>query len=66
MDQELSAKVEGELQIEKEVKDGKQLPSNLQEYLDNAPFKVFSTERSYPSKLIPASYTIAQVMKKSA
>lgn len=28
------------MQIEKEVKDGQQLPANLQEYLDNTPFEV--------------------------
>ena len=40
VDQELSAKVEAELQIEKEVKDGQQLPANLQQFLNDTPFEV--------------------------
>ena len=40
MDQELSAKIEAELQMEKDIRDSEQYPPTVQEYLDNSPFEV--------------------------
>lgn len=40
VDQELSAKFESELRIEKEARDSNTLPPNIQEFLDNSPFEV--------------------------
>ena len=43
VDQELSAKVESELRIEKETRDSDTLPAEIQDFLDNSPFKVRAT-----------------------
>lgn len=40
VDQELSAKIESELQMEKEMRDSETLPSSLQDYLDSSSFEV--------------------------
>ena len=40
MDEELSAKIESELQLEKEMRDSEKLPSSLQDYLDSSSFEV--------------------------
>ena len=40
MDQELSAKIESELQLEREMRDSEMLPSSLQDYLDSSSFEV--------------------------
>ncbi len=40
MDQELSAKIESELQLEREMRDSEKLPSSLQDYLDSSSFEV--------------------------
>ena len=40
VDQELSAKIESELQVEKEMRDSENLPSSLQDYLDSSSFEV--------------------------
>ena len=40
VDQELSAKIESELRMEKDIRDSDQYPSNVQDYLDNSPFEV--------------------------
>ncbi len=40
MDQELSAKIESELELEKEMRDSEKLPSSLQDYLDSSSFEV--------------------------
>lgn len=47
MDQELSAKIESELELEKEMRDSEQLPSSLQDYLDSSSFEV-----SLPTPLV--------------
>lgn len=39
-DQELSAKLENELSLEKETRDSKQLPPGVQEFLDNSSFEL--------------------------
>lgn len=40
VDQELSAKIESELQLEREMRDSEKLPSSLQDYLDSSSFEV--------------------------
>ncbi len=40
VDQELSTKLESELQMEKEMRDSEKLPVNIQDFLDNSSFKV--------------------------
>ncbi|KAL8718774.1 MAG: hypothetical protein Q9225_004137 [Loekoesia sp. 1 TL-2023] len=40
VDQELSAKFESELRIEKETRDSDTLPAHIQDYLDNSPFQL--------------------------
>ena len=52
VDQELSAKIESELQLEREMRDSEQLPSSLQDYLDSSSFEV-----SLPTPLVVAACT---------
>lgn len=40
MDQELAAKIDSELQMEKEMRDSDELPETIREYLDNGLFEV--------------------------
>ena len=40
VDQELSAKLESELQVEKEMRDSDKVPDNIQDFLDNNSFEV--------------------------
>ena len=40
MDQELSAKIESELQMEKEMRDSEKMPENISDYLDSSSFEV--------------------------
>lgn len=42
MDDELAAKLESELQLEREMRDPDELPLSVKDYLDNSPFKVNS------------------------
>ena len=44
VDQELSAKIESELQMEKDIRDSEQYPTRVQEYLDSSPFEVLYFE----------------------
>jgi len=40
VDKELSAKIESELQMEKEMRDSEKLPANISDYLDSSSFEV--------------------------
>ncbi|KAI4161049.1 MAG: hypothetical protein LQ342_005212 [Letrouitia transgressa] len=40
VDQELSAKIESELQVEKETRDSEQLPASIKDFLDNSDFQL--------------------------
>lgn len=42
VDQELAAKLESELVVEKGIRDLDQLPPSLKDFLDSSPFKVSS------------------------
>lgn len=50
VDQELSAKIESELQLEREMRDSEKLPSSLQDYLDSSSFEVnlYHSQSSIP------------------
>lgn len=52
VDQELSAKIESELQLEREMRDSETLPSSLQDYLDSSSFEV-----SLPQSFRHPAYT---------
>ena len=43
VDQELSAKIESELQMEQEIRDSEKLPTSISDYLDSSSFEVQST-----------------------
>lgn len=40
VDQELSAKIASELQMEQEIRDSEKLPANISDYLDSSSFEV--------------------------
>lgn len=40
VDQELAAKLESELGLERDIRDSELLPANVQDFLDNSPFTV--------------------------
>lgn len=40
VDQELVAKLDSELAVEKEIRDSQQLPASIQDFLDTSSFKV--------------------------
>ena len=65
MDQELSAKIESELQLEKEMRDSSKLPSSLQDYLDSSSFEVSLPNPSPIQTILKIhSSTIPPVKKK--
>ena len=66
VDQELSAKIESELEMEKDIRDSEQYPANVQEYLDNSPFEACSHYRHPMRNTNCSSYMIHQVKKKSS
>lgn len=67
VDQELSAKIESELQLEKEMRDSEKLPSSLQDYLDSSSFEVsLRTPLVLELILKIRSSTTPQAKKKSS
>ena len=67
VDQELSAKIESDLQLEKEMRDSETLPSSLQDYLDSSSFEVsLPTSPAIQPILKTHSSTTPQVKKKSS
>lgn len=69
MDQELSAKIESELQLEKEMRDSEKLPSSLQDYLDSSSFELHDTPgqeevvltRKFGDESLRVSFSIADL-----
>lgn len=69
IDQELSAKIESELQMEKDIRDSEQYPASVQEYIDNSPFKLHDTPgqeevvmtRQFGDETIRLSFSIADL-----
>ena len=67
VDQELSAKIESELQLEKEMRDSEKLPSLLQDYLDSSPFEVSLSDSPLIQPMLSIhSSTIPLAKKKSS
>ncbi len=65
MDQELSAKIESELQLEREMRDSEKLPSSLQDYLDSSSFEVNLLNNLYTQSILKVhSSTTPQAKKK--
>ena len=46
VDQELSAKIASELQLEQEIRDSEKLPANISDYLDSSSFDVNETTQT--------------------
>jgi complement component 1 Q subcomponent-binding protein len=44
VDAELVAKLESELQMEKEIRDEDEVPTSVKDYLENGPFEIIDTE----------------------
>ncbi|KAM0805483.1 regulatory protein suaprga1 [Usnea florida] len=69
VDQELSAKIESELQLEREMRDSEQLPSSLQDYLDSSSFELHDTPgreevvltRKFGDESLRVSFSIADL-----
>lgn len=66
VDQELSAKIESELQMEKDIRDSEQYPTRVQEYLDSSPFKVLHFENPQQENTECSSFMIHPDKKKSS
>lgn len=67
MDQELSAKIESELQLEREMRDSEKLPSSLQDYLDSSSFEVILPNPLFIWPVLKLhSSTTPQAKKKSS
>ena len=55
VDQELSAKLESELQMERDMRDSDEFPESIKDYLDNGPFEV--------SYIIPSSDHVPNILQ---
>ncbi len=51
-DDELSAKIESEIQIEEEMKASEQEPSSVKDFIDNSPFELIDTPGQEVVKLV--------------
>ncbi|UNI17699.1 Mitochondrial acidic protein mam33 [Purpureocillium takamizusanense] len=68
-DDELSAKLESEIQIEEEMKANEQQPASVKDFLDNSPFELIDTAgqevvkltRSFGEEKITVSFSIADI-----
>lgn len=68
-DDELSAKLESEIQIEEDMKDQEQQPASIKDFLDNSPFELVDTPgqevvklvRSFGNEKITVSFSIADI-----
>ncbi|KAL8739569.1 MAG: hypothetical protein Q9190_007639, partial [Brigantiaea leucoxantha] len=69
VDQELSAKLDSELQMEKETRDSEQLPDNIRDFLDQSDFELIETpgqeevvlKRQFGDESIRLSFSIADL-----
>ena len=48
VDQELSAKIASELQMEQEIRETEKLPANISDYLDSSSFEVTNATSHFP------------------
>ncbi|KAJ4163499.1 hypothetical protein LMH87_005222 [Akanthomyces muscarius] len=68
-DDELSAKIESEIQIEEEMKASEQEPSSVKDFIDNSPFELIDTPgqevvklvRNFGEEKITISFSIADI-----
>lgn len=68
-DEELSAKLESEIQIEEEMRAQEQQPASIQDFLENTPFKLLDTPgqevvklvRDFGDEKITVSFSIADI-----
>ncbi|KID78578.1 Mitochondrial acidic protein MAM33 [Metarhizium brunneum] len=68
-DDELSAKLESEIQIEEDMKAQEQQPASIKDFLDNSPFELIDTPgqevvklvRSFGNEKITVSFSIADI-----
>ncbi|KAL3951895.1 hypothetical protein ACCO45_013612 [Purpureocillium lilacinum] len=68
-DDELSAKLESEIQIEEDMKANEQQPASVKDFLDNSPFELIDTAgqevvkltRSFGDEKITVSFSIADI-----
>ncbi|XWW92336.1 hypothetical protein V2A60_000259 [Cordyceps javanica] len=68
-DDELSAKIESEIQIEEEMKAGEQEPSSVKDFISNSPFELIDTPgqevvklvRTFGEEKITISFSIADI-----
>ena len=51
-DDELSAKLESEIQIEEDIKSNEQQPASIKDFLDNSPFELIDTPGQEVVKLV--------------
>ncbi|KOS18174.1 Mitochondrial acidic protein MAM33 [Escovopsis weberi] len=69
LDDELSAKLESEIQIEEDIKTHEQQPASIKDFLDNTPFELVDTPgqevvkltRSFGDEKITISFSIADI-----
>ncbi|SLM37008.1 Mitochondrial glycoprotein [Lasallia pustulata] len=69
MDQELSAKIDSELQMEKEMRDSDEIPETIRDYLEDGPFELHDTPgqedvcltRRYGNETIRITFSIADL-----
>ena len=66
VDQELSAKIESELEVEREMRDSENLPSVITDYLNSSSFEVSSHTHLSAQLLSNPSSTTPQAKKKSS
>ncbi len=66
VDQELSAKIESELEVEREMRDSENLPSVITDYLNSSSFEVRSHPHLSAQLLSDCSSTTPQAKKKSS
>ena len=66
VDQELSAKIESELEVEREMRDSENLPSVITDYLNSSSFEVRSHPHLSAQLLSNGSSTTPQAKKKSS
>lgn len=52
VDDELSAKLDSEIQIEEDMKSSQQQPASVKDFLDNSPFELVDTEGQEVVKLV--------------
>ncbi|KAI4595106.1 Mitochondrial acidic protein mam33 [Pestalotiopsis sp. 9143b] len=69
VDEELSAKLESELQYENELKDSEPTPASVKDFLDNSPFELIDTpgkedvilKRKFGNETITVSFSISDL-----